>query len=367
MSEVFHRLPVASVRRLTADAVEITFDVPKASAEALAFKAGQHVPIRVTIDGVEQRRTYSMCSARGGSLRIGVKSVPGGAVSAWANQHLKAGDVVEVAAPQGRFSLPEGMGTARHLLMLAAGAGITPILGMINEALANEPDTRITLVYGNRTLEDAMFLGELEDLKDRYPARLDVVHVLSGAGAADTDILSGRVTGEKLKALADTLIDLKSVERAFLCGPGSFIKETRNALFDLGLTRETVHHEFFAGRTGAAPLATTATAPPIERRKPASDVRPGAIEAVAILDGQRHRFPLRAGQHVLEAALAAGIRAPYSCTGGMCSTCRARVVEGAVTMTVNYSLEEWELKRGFVLTCQAVATTKTLVIDYDAM
>lgn len=364
MSETFHRLVAASVRRLTDDAVEVTFDVPPSAAALLAYKPGQHVPVRVDIDGSTQRRTYSLCSGRGGPLRIGIKLVPGGAVSTWANAHLRPGAVLEVAAPQGRFTLPAGTGAARHLLLIAAGAGITPILGMINDALAHEPVTRITLLLGNRSPSSAMFLGELEDLKDRHTQRFDLLQIYSGAGIADAELMGGRITGEKLKALADKLIDIKSVERAFLCGPGSFIKETRNALFDLGFTRETVHHEFFAGRTGVAAAGASVAPRPIVVAPPKT---PDAIDAIAILDGQRHPFPLLRGQHVLEAALAAGIKAPYSCTGGMCSTCRARVVEGAVTMTVNYSLEDWELKRGFVLTCQAVAQTDTLVIDYDAM
>lgn len=364
MSEVFHRLSVASVRRLTGDAVEVTFVTPEASAAALAFKPGQHVPVRMVIDSIEQRRTYSLCSAPDGPLRIGIKHVPGGAVSSFAITQLKAGDVVDVAAPQGRFVLPAGSGVPRHLLMLAAGAGITPILGMINAALSQEPDTRITLVYGNRTLDDAMFLTELEDLKDRHPARLAIVHVLSGAGVADTDLLQGRMTGEKLKIFADKLIDIKSVERVFLCGPGSFIKETRNALFELGFARENVHHEFFAGRTGGAVPADAVRPKPPTQVTAASTV---GVDTTIILDGQRHKIKLQPGQHVLEAALKAGIKAPYSCTGGMCSTCRARVVEGTTTMTVNYSLEDWEIQRGFVLTCQAVATSPTLIIDYDAM
>lgn len=364
MADVFHRLTIASVRRLTADAVEVTFEVPSGTAAALAFKPGQHVPVRATIDGVEHRRTYSMCSARDGAFRIGIKRVPGGIISTWANDRLVAGDVLEVGLPQGRFTLPPGSGTSRHVLMLAAGAGITPILGMINEALAHEPATRVTLVYGNRSLDSAMFLAELEDLKDRYPARLDLVHVLSGSGVADTDLLQGRLDGGKLKEMAGKLIDIKSVERVFLCGPGGFIKETRNALFDLGLPREAVHHEFFVGRTGSA--AGAAPPPPVIS-KPAVEAAADDIATTIILDGQRHRISLKPGQHVLDAALQAGIKAPYSCTGGMCSTCRARVVEGAVTMTVNYSLEDWEIQRGFVLTCQAVAITEKLVVDYDAM
>ena len=191
--------------------------------------------------------------------------------------------------------------------MLAGGAGITPILGMTIEALETEPETHVTLVYATRALAQTMFLAELEDLKDRYPARLAVLHVLSGVGEAETDLLQGRLTGDKLKALAARRMDLRTVERAFLCGPGSFIKETRNALFELGLARDAVHHEFFAGRSGG--VSSAAAAPSISPAPNATTE--GAIDAVAVLDGQRHKFRLAPGQHVLEAALQAGIKAPY--------------------------------------------------------
>ncbi len=365
MSDTFHKLKIVTVRRLDGDAIELVFDVPEAVRAQFTFKPGQHLALRATIDGVEQRRTYSICSGRGGPLRVGIKRVAGGAFSNWANDHLKSGDVLDGAVPQGRFVLPASDGSSRHLLMLAAGAGITPLLGMTIEALEHEPDARVTLVYATRTAVHAMYLREIEDLKDRFPARLDVIRVLSGASEGEAPLLQGRMTGDKLKALAVARIDLRSVNRAFLCGPGSFIKETRNALFELGLAREAVQHEFFAGRSGAAAMpagAALAVAPP-----PAIARTAGSIDAVAVLDGQRHPFVLEPGQHVLEAALKAGIKAPYACTGGMCSTCRARVLEGKVTMTVNYSLEPWEMERGFVLTCQAIATTPNLVIDYDAM
>ncbi len=364
MSDTFHTLKIASARKLEGDAIEIIFAMPEAVREAFAFKPGQYVAVRAIIDGVEQRRSYSICAGRRGPLKIGIKRVPGGVFSNWANGQLKAGDTLEVAPPRGRFVLPAGYIAPRHLLMLAAGAGITPILGMTTEALEEEAGTRVTLLYATRTLQQAMFLDALEDLKDRFPAQLDVTHVLSGPGEAEMPLLAGRMTGEKLKAFAAQRIDLRTVSHAFLCGPGSFIKETRNALFDLGLARDVVHHEFFAGRTGAAPVPG---AVPVIAEKPAIASAAGAIDAVAVLDGLRHPFVLEPGQHVLDAALKAGIKAPYSCTGGMCSTCRARVVEGKVSMTVNYSLEPWEIERGFVLTCQAVATTPNLVIDYDAM
>ena len=363
MADNFHTLRLASVHRIPGDAVAITFDIPPALSNDFAFKPGQHVAVRAMIDGVEQQRTYSICTGSNGPLRIGIRHVAGGIFSTWAQTHLKAGDTLDVAPPQGRFTLPATDGARRHLLMLAAGAGITPILGMTIEALVTAHNTSITLVYGFRTAASAMFLDELEDLKDRYPARFDLIQVLSRPGEAEAELLGGRITGEKLKALAANHIDLNYIDRAFLCGPGDVIKQTRNTLFDLGLARDCVHHEFFAGRTGGATPPLSAAPTPAANSEHAA----GGILATAILDGQSHRFLLAPGQHFLDAALAAGLKPPHSCTAGMCSTCRARVVEGAVTMTVNYSLEDWEMQRGFVLTCQAVAATDTLVVDYDAM
>ncbi len=364
MTDVFHTLTVASVRRLAGDALEIVFAVPDAAARFFAYTPGQHMAVRATIGGAVQQRTYSICSGSNGPLRIGIKRIPAGVFSTWANASITPGATLEVATPQGRFTLPKTDGAARHLLMIAGGAGITPILGMTIEALETESSTRVTLLYGTRTLATAMFLDDLEDLKDRFPSRLDVVHVLSGNGQSESDLLQGRLTGDKLTAIAARRIEVGTVTRAFLCGPGSFIKETRNALFDLGLARDAVHHEFFASRTsGPMPASNPITAPASLVAAPAA----GGVEAVAILDGKRHTFTIEPGQHVLEAALIAGIKAPYSCTGGMCSTCRARIVDGHATMAVNYSLEPWEIERGFTLTCQAVPTSPSLVIDYDAM
>jgi ring-1,2-phenylacetyl-CoA epoxidase subunit PaaE len=365
MAEQFHSLTVSSARAIAGDAVEVVFDVPEALQAQFAFKPGQHIVVRADCDGNQVERTYSICSGRRGPLRIGIRHVANGAFSGWVKRSLASGAALEVAAPAGRFTLPPSTGSGRHLLMLAAGAGITPILGMTIEALETEPETRVTLVYGSRRTSDAMFLSELEDLKDRFPTRFDLVHVLSRPGEAECELLGGRITGEKLKALAACRIPVSEIQRAFLCGPGDFIKSTRNALFELGMARDLVHHEFFIGRTGSAPVQPVTPTPTSE---PDSAAQPrDAIALTVILDGQRHTVPLARGQNVLEAALAAGLKPPHSCTAGMCSTCRARIVEGTVTLTQNFSLEPWEIERGFTLTCQAVATSGQLVIDYDAM
>ena len=371
----FQSLEIAEVKRETPEAVSITFAIPEALRDAFRFTPGQHLPVRATIGGEEQRRTYSICSCPGDPrLRIAIKRVADGCFSNWANATLRAGSTLEVMPPAGRFVLPEGDGKARHVVAFAAGAGITPIISMIQHALANEPATSFTLVYGNRTLESILFREELEDLKDRYLGRFTLLHVLSRNEESSAPLLEGRITGGKVTALAATLFKPAEVAHVFLCGPGSMIKEARDALLALGVPRAKIHHEFFAPvggarRTQAAQEVAKAPSPqpsPQGERESASRSAQGT-EAIAVLDGIRHRFIVPPGGHVVDAALAAGIRVPYSCKGGMCCTCRAKLVEGQVEMTLNYSLEPWEIERGFILTCQAVPKSDRLVVDYDQM
>lgn len=364
----FHALKVAEVQRETPDAISVVLEVPPDLAAAFAFKAGQHLPVRARFggagDGAAARRTYSICAHPGeGRLRIAVKRVAGGAFSNWANDHLKAGDTLEVMPPQGRFVLPPGDGTPRRIVAFAAGAGITPILAIVTEALAREPATDVLLVYGNRSPETILFGAELEALKDRHLGRFTLVNVLSHNEESSAPLLEGRITADKVRTLAATLFDPGAVAHVFLCGPGSMIRDVRNALLEAGVPRERVHHEFFAP---AARTAGAVAAPVAEKQ--ASAARPAeGVEAVAILDGIRHRFTVPPGVRVVDAALAAGIRVPYACKGGMCCTCRARLVEGKAEMAVNYSLEPWEIARGFILTCQAVPQSDRIVLDYDAM
>lgn len=363
MIDDFHPLTIAEVRRETADAISVAFQVPSEKAEAFLYKPGQHVALRARLDGEEVRRNYSICALPGEKhLRIAIKRLPGGRFSTWAHTNLQAGMTLDVMAPAGRFIVPPADGTSRHILLFAAGVGITPIIGMLARVLADEPKTRVTLVYGNRANDAIMFRESLEDLKDKHMGRFTLLHVLSRNDEIEAPLFQGRITGEKIRALAERLIKIETVDHAFACGPGSMIKDVRTALFDLGMARERVHHEFFAAGGGAyrAPEPVTAplAAPSGER---------GTVEVVAIMDGMRHRFTAVAGEHVIDAALRAGLRVPYACKGGMCCTCRAKLVEGKAEMTANYSLEPWEMEKGFILTCQAVPKTDKLIVDYDAM
>ncbi len=375
----YQPLRIVEVRRETPEAISVTLHIPELQREAFRFKPGQHLPVRASIDGEEQRRTYSICCAPGeADLRIAIKRIAQGRFSNWANDTLAAGGTLDGMPPAGRFVLPESDGTPRHVVAFAAGAGITPILAMVEHALAAEPATGFTLVYGNRAPESIMFRQDLEDLKDRHMGRFTLLNVLSRNEESSAPLFEGRITGEKVKAFASTLFRPEEVAHVFLCGPGSMIKDARNTLLELGVPRAKIHHEFFAAgggayRANAAAATGSDPSPPRslqDRMVSREGSDPGQIEgteAIAILDGIRHRFTVPPGGHVVDAALAAGIRVPYSCKGGMCCTCRARLVEGKAEMTTNYSLEPWEIERGFILTCQAVPKSERIVVDYDQM
>jgi ring-1,2-phenylacetyl-CoA epoxidase subunit PaaE len=383
----YQPLRIAEVRRETPEAISVTLHIPEELREAFRFKPGQHLPVRAEIDGEEQRRTYSICCAPDeAGVRIAIKRIAEGRFSNWANETLAVGGTLEAMPPAGRFVLPDSDGAPRHVVAFAAGAGITPILAMIKHALAAEPATSLTLVYGNRSPESIMFRQELEDLKDRHIGRFTLLNVLSRNEESSAPLFEGRITGEKVKALAESLFKPDEVAHFFLCGPGSLIKDARNALLALGVPRERVHHEFFAPGGGAyrtpsprsrgegmgegqQQTSAPAVAPhpsPLPAEKRGEGMGEGT-EAIAVLDGIRHRFTVPPGGHVVDAALAAGIRVPYSCKGGMCCTCRAKLVEGKAEMTTNYSLEPWEIERGFILTCQAVPKSERIVVDYDQM
>jgi ring-1,2-phenylacetyl-CoA epoxidase subunit PaaE len=353
----FHPLTVAEVRRETRDSVSIRLAVPDGLGQAFAFASGQYLTLRTMIDGEEIRRSYSICSApEDGELRVGVKRVDGGAFSVFANENLKPGDVIEAMPPEGRFT-PSADRSSRHVLCIAAGSGITPVLSIARSLLAREPDSRVTLVYGNRSSGSVMFAEAIEDLKNRHLGRFAVIHLLSRE-AQDIPLLQGRVTGEKLKELAGGLIDIGTVDEAFLCGPEAMIGEARDALAALGVPAERIRSELFKASEPRRQFVAKGLAEATETE----------ARITVVLDGKRHAFDLlRSDESLIEAGQRNGVEIPYSCKGGMCCTCRCRVEAGAAEMAVNYSLEEWELKAGFILACQARPTTPELTLDFDAM
>lgn len=351
----FHRLAVSDVRRETADAVSVAFHVPPGLAADYAFAPGQYLTLRATIEGEDMRRSYSICSGPDdGELRVAVKQVPGGPFSSWVNTGLVTGDEVEVMTPTGRFGIRHEPGRARTFVGIAAGSGITPILSIVRGILGAEPKSRFFLFYGNRSTANVLFREALQELKDRFMGRLSVFHVLSQE-EQDLAVLNGRLDGDKVRLLLRSLGPASMVDHVFICGPEGMAEDIGAALGNLGVAADSVHVERFVSVLGGRP-----------RAKPAV-IETGAPSRVAtlIFDGKRRDVPVADGEAILDAALRAGVDLPYACKGGMCATCRAKVVAGAATMEVNYSLEAWELEAGFVLTCQARPDTDRIVVDYD--
>jgi len=350
----FHTLRVVELHRETADAVTLAFAVPDELRNEYRFSPGQYLTLRATVDGEDIRRSYSICSdLDDGELRVAVKRVAGGAFSNWANDTLRAGDALSVMTPDGRFGVPIQPEAERSFVAFAAGSGITPVLSILKTVLRREPASRFMLFYGNRSTDSIMFRGMLEDLKDRYLTRLSVFHVLSRE-EQDVAVLNGHLDAEKLRVLARTMVPLQAVDHAFVCGPQPMIEGLEKALADLGLPRGRIHVERFTpGVGGRKPTPAVPQA-----------VAPRAI-ATVISEGIRTEIPVAAGEAIIDAAIRAGRNLPYSCKGGMCSTCRARLLQGQVEMTVNYALEPWETQAGFILTCQAHPRTDRVVVDYD--
>ncbi len=352
---VFHPLRVSDISVLTDDAVCISFAVPPELADDYDFVQGQHLTLRTSLAGDDVRRSYSICApAKSGRLRIGVKVLPGGHFSGFAAGGLTVGDEIDVMTPMGRFYTPLDPANVKHYCAIAAGSGITPILSIVATTLAQEPHSRVTLLFANRTSRTVMFLEELEDLKDRYPGRFHLVHVLSRE-AQDAELLSGRLDGPRLTTITQTLVPADSVDEWFLCGPYEMVIDLRDALVDVGVDKAHIHSELFH----------VEKAPPPPLRE-ADDQGEGS-DVTITLDGRRSSFRLKAGDvPVLEAALAVRSDAPFACRGGVCGTCRAKVLEGEVEMDTNYALEPDEIAAGYVLTCQSHPTTPVVRLDYDA-
>src|ERR1700730_6020464 len=332
----FHRLAVHDLRRESPDAVSLAFAIPKELAEDYRFSPGQYLTLRTTMDSEEVRRSYSICSGPDdGELRIAVKKVDGGAFSNWAADELKAGDELDALPPTGRF-------------------GITHVLSIVKGVLAREPGSRFFLFYGNRSTSGMLFREALEELKDRFMQRLSVFHVISGE-EQDIPILHGRLDGDKVRVLLHSLVPAASVDHVFICGPAGMSEDIETTCREIGIAPGAIIIERFVSEVGGKPrpkAVVPVTAPP-------------KAFAALIIDGKRREVPVVEGEPILDAPLRAGLDLPFACKGGMCSTCRAKLVDGTAQMEVNYSLEPWELSAGFILTCQARPTSERVVVDYD--
>ena len=348
-----HALRVAAIDELTEDAVALTFEVPEHLREEYRFLAGQHLSIQGA-DG--KRRSFSIFTApSSGRLRVGVKRLPGGEFSQHVLDGLAVGDELDVMTPAGRFTVVPEPEAKRTYVAIAAGSGITPVLSIVTTLLEEEPDAEVTLVYANRTHGTVMFLDEVHDLKDRFPERFQLLHVLSRE-QQDVELLSGRLDGERLRRIVDELLPPREVDAWFLCGPQQMVIDLREALLEEGVPSTAVHTELFH-------------ADPVPRRPAAAleGAPEGAAHVTFKLDGRTSEIDLRPDDvGVLEAALRVRSDLPFACRGGVCGTCRALLVEGEVSMDVNYALEPEEIEKGYVLTCQSHPASETVVLDYDA-
>ena len=354
----FHSLRVASVAKNTRDAVVLTFDVPNDLRETFTFRPGQYLTLRTFLDGQELRRSYSICAAPGdGQLRVAVKRLNDGAFSTWANQSLQAGDTLEVMAPDGNFTIEFSPEHARRYAAFAVGSGITPILSLVKTALDTEPSSSFTLFFGNRASSAVLFREEIEDLKNRYMSRFSLVYIMSREHQ-DIDLFNGRLDGEKVRQLLNVWMDPSTIDYAFVCGPQDMTESVSQALKEKGLDASRIKFELFGSPKGPRALRTGHDA----RKAPGAD----QCQVTVVYEGVTRTLTIDKNKDsVLDSALAQGIELPYSCKGGVCSTCRCKVVEGEVDMDANFALEDYEVKRGFILSCQSFPVTDKLVIDLD--
>jgi len=359
----FHDLPVSNITPEAAGAVAITFQVPEDLRSGFNFKAGQFLTLRASIDGNDVRRSYSISSSQNsyvqnGTLEVGIRPVQGGVFSNWAASKLKVGDVLRVMPADGRFIVQRPR--AIHRVGFAAGSGITPILSILASTLEEQKESKFTLVYGNRRMDSVMFNEALQDLKDRYPNRLTLIHVLSRQ-AQEVPLLEGRIDEAKVKEIVASLLPAASMDEVFICGPEAMIEATEKALLEVGVPARNIRTERFT--------SPTLEALPADARKQvvlghAAESK-GDVSLTVVLDGKKHQMQMSTTDKILDVALAAGLDLPYSCKGGVCCTCRAKVMHGSVVMEKNFTLEKWEAEQGFVLSCQAKPTSKEVVMSFD--
>ena len=360
MSE-FHSLQVRTIERETEDAVCVSFDVPPALHDKFRFKHGQYLTLKASIDGNEIRRSYSICTGVDDpDLRVAIKHVPGGVFSGYANTQMQAGDVLDVMPPEGSFTCELDADNEKSYLCIAAGSGITPVLSIVKSILSREPKSQVTLLYGNQRVASIMFREELEQLKNRYMARFQLIHILSRENR-DTEILNGRINNKKGSELIQGLLDLQTTDEFFLCGPEGMISEVSRGLRGAGIDDAKIHYELF----GASAADAAAV---VEKHHDRARRLGGKVCAVTVKsDGRETLLELSPdGENILDAATAAGLDLPFACKGGVCATCKAKLMAGEVEMDLNHALEADEVAAGYILSCQAHPVSETVVIDFDA-
>lgn len=353
----FHSLTVTDIHKTIRDAVVVTLapEDTKAFASTFNFTQGQYLTFRKVFDGEELRRSYSICAAtQDNVLQVGIKRVDGGTFSTWANTSLAVGDTVEAMPPMGNF-YAESSDENPHYLAFAAGSGITPVLSIIKTTIVNEPDSRFTLIYANRNANTIMFREELEDLKNEYMGRFNVVHMLDD-DSQDIELFRGPLDAAKCKALFEQWIDISGITMAFICGPEPMMKAVASSLETGGVAKEKIRFELFAsGQPGRAKLPAAS-----------ASISKDGVEGKVTIGGETRSLIIKPETSLLESALEINLDAPFACKAGVCSTCKAKVVEGEVQMVANHSLEDYEVEAGFVLTCQCYPVTSDPVVwDYD--
>jgi ring-1,2-phenylacetyl-CoA epoxidase subunit PaaE len=353
----FHPLTVSQVRNETRDTIAVTFAVPPELQDSFRFQQGQHLTLRATIDDEDVRRSYSICSAvQEGALRVAIKRTQGGLFSSWANETIKPGLTLDVMPPMGHFNVPLDAANVKHYLAFAAGSGITPILSIIKTTLAAEPHSRFTLFYGNRASSSVIFKDELSDLKDTYMDRLKLAYVMSRE-QQDIELFNGRITKDKCALFLQHWVRVDDIDVAFICGPEDMMLGVSEALQEAGMPKSNIKIELFAASIPKHQHKPRALDPAAARHE---------TEVTVIMDGSASSFTMdQDKESLLDAGLRAGVDMRYSCKGGVCSTCRCKLLEGKVDMDVNYALEDYEIARGYVLSCQSFPITDKVVIDFD--
>jgi len=356
MAQHFHPLEVRAVTRETHDCISVEFAVPDEWRDSFAYRAGQYLTLRAEVGDRELRRSYSLCSAPADNVwRVAIKRVDGGQFSQWAHALLRPGETIDVLPPDGKFVFEPDASRSRHLLLLAAGSGITPVIAILKTLLEQEPQSRVTLVYGNRRVKDIIFKEAIEDLRDRFLSRFQLLHTLSRE-AQEAPISNGRLDGAKVRALFEGGLLPANIDEVYICGPLAMIESCAAACADAGIASERIHKELFG-----VPEALRVT-----RDAPGTVTDGDSARVEVLVDGIERVLAVGyRGESVLEVALAAGIDVPYACKAGVCCTCRAQVIEGEVRMDANYTLEQHEVDRGFVLTCQSHPVSDRVRISYD--
>lgn len=353
----FHNLTIADIYKETEDTSVVTFDIPSELQDVFKFRQGQHLTLKADINGEDVRRSYSLCSSPDEKQwKVAVKLIPGGKFSTYINNTLKAGDQLEVMSPSGTFGVEVNPETSKNYLFFAAGSGITPVLSMIKSHLKAEPNSTCKLFYVNKTAKSIIFKEELEQLRNTYFGRLEIYYFLTKE-RRDIELFNGRFDDDKMKVLTKTFIDIPDTSEVFLCGPEQMVNYVSEYLINAGLPKELVHFELFV---------TGLSDEDIKRVERLAQQNVEGIEVTIVDGGKEFVFTMtKEYDNILDAALGAGADLPFACKGGVCSTCKCEVKEGAVEMKINYALDEKEVSQNLVLSCQAVPTTDKVVVDFD--